>query len=117
MSALRQFVPRLPLLRACVPRSAGRRCAAGFVLALAASQPGCALFMTPSEAWMSLKHTFSPSDDYYVTGTKPDEDRQWRVAGEEGRRGQAVEKDPDQWYRKYFMTSKAREIERNLGFE
>ena len=42
---------------------------------------------------------------------------QWKVVGDEGRRGQGIEKDPDQWYRKYIMSEKAREIEENLGFE
>ena len=98
-------------------RILGRRAVAGVVLALAATQAGCAMIMTPTEAWRSMKQAFTPDENDLVTGTKAEEDKMWRVAGEEGRRGNAVEKDPDEWYRKYFMTDKAREIERNLGYE
>ena len=38
-------------------------------------------------------------------------------AAKEGRPDQKVEKDPDQWWRKYVMSEKARSIERDLGFE
>lgn len=41
-------------------------------------------------------------------------------AGDEAheiRGGGPRERDPDQWYRKYFMSEKARSIERNMGFD
>jgi len=49
--------------------------------------------------------------------TTEDSQEQWEIVGDEGRRGQAVEKDPDQWWRQYVMSEKARSIEENLGFE
>ena len=42
---------------------------------------------------------------------------EWSVVRDEGREGQESEIDPDQWWRKYFMSAEARRIERNLGYE
>ena len=49
--------------------------------------------------------------------TTEESEEQWKVVGDEGRKGQDVEIDPDQWWRKYVMSEKARSIEENLGYE
>lgn len=48
---------------------------------------------------------------------KDDPEDPWAVAGKEGRGDQVRERDPDQWYRRYFMSSQARAIERNMGID
>ncbi|HEX6986823.1 MAG TPA: hypothetical protein VF170_15710 [Planctomycetaceae bacterium] len=77
---------------------------------------GCAGFASWGEFWHQVKRNATPS-----AGDKRDftemSQEDWEFVGEEGRRGQEVEKDPDQWYRKYILSEKAREIEENLGFE
>jgi hypothetical protein len=42
---------------------------------------------------------------------------EWGSVGEEARGDRVIERDPDPWWRKYVMSSKARSIESNLGFE
>jgi hypothetical protein len=47
-----------------------------------------------------------------------EEDEPWITdSANEGRADQVRERDPDQWYKNYFMSEKARSIERNLGFD
>ena len=59
--------------------------------------------------------TFRPSD--YSNPTEEEVDPWIEEAGEEARAGQPRQRDPDQWYKKYFMSEKARSIERNLGVD
>ena len=66
--------------------------------------------------WDATKrYTRLKGDD--MRDTTEDSQEQWKIVGDEGRRGQDVEIDPDQWWRKYIMSEKARSIEENLGFE
>ena len=75
---------------------------------------GCSGVPTPAESWQAMTNAFKLNDKRDSTEEK---DEQWRVVADEGRRGQEVEYDPDRWYRKYVMSEKAREIERNFGVE
>ena len=81
------------------------RClAVGSALLLFAAA-GCETLHTPQEMWHSMRQTFKlRGDDYRDPAEEREEE--WRVAGDERRKEQAVEKDPDQWYRQYFMSEK-----------
>jgi hypothetical protein len=46
-----------------------------------------------------------------------DEDDPYGYVGEIARGNEATVKEPDQWYRKNIMSARARNIEKNLGFE
>ncbi|MBA3314382.1 MAG: hypothetical protein M3552_07385 [Planctomycetota bacterium] len=77
---------------------------------------GCLLVEPWGNFWHDVRQAAKPSG---ADGRDYTEESQeaWEFVGEEGRRGQEIEKDPDQWYRKYIMSEKARSIEENLGFE
>ena len=42
---------------------------------------------------------------------------QWREFTREARAAHVAEKDPDPWYRRWFMSEKARQTERHLGVD
>lgn len=96
--------------------SPGRSLLFTFVAVASSGLPGCSLMEPWGAAWHDMKRMAMPktSDRRELT---EESQEQWNFVGEEGRRGQEVEKDPDQWYRKYIMSEKARSIEENLGFE
>ncbi len=77
---------------------------------------GCLFFEPIGEFWHQVKRNATPSAEDQRDFTQK-EDESWEFVGSEGRRGQEIEKDPDQWYRNYILSPKAREIEENLGFE
>lgn len=77
---------------------------------------GCLLAEPIHQTWAFTKNTFKPRGVNDVDTTEK-VDHTWRGVADEGRRGHKVEKDPDQWYRNYFMSEKAREVERNFGIE
>lgn len=78
--------------------------------------PGCMLLEPWGDFWHEVKRNVKPSGDDKRDFTEESQE-DWQFVGKEGRKGQTVEKDPDQWYRKYIMSEKARNIEENLGFE
>ena len=79
-------------------------------------QTGCALQEQWAGVWHDTKRLATPDPtDRRDSTENPDQD--WSFVGDEGRAGQEVTTDPDQWYRKYIMSEKARQIEENLGFE
>lgn len=41
----------------------------------------------------------------------------WKFVGEQGRAGMNREEIPDPWFGKHLYSQKARDIERNLGFD
>jgi hypothetical protein len=95
------------------------RCGAMTVLLLSwvVGFSGCGLM----QPWNSMTRytknlfTFRGTDAYDPT---EEEDAPWvSEAAQEARSGQMRERDPDQWYKKYVMSEKARSIERNLGFD
>ena len=77
---------------------------------------GCALFEPWGDFWHAVKRDAKPSATD-GRDTTEDSQHQWGFVGSEGRRGQDAEVDPDQWWRKYVMSEKARSIEENLGYE
>ena len=84
--------------------------------AAACGLSGCLLAEPWGEFWHQTgRAAKARADDRRDTTEESQE--QWGFVGEEGRRGQEAEKDPDQWWRKYVMSEKARSIEENLGYE
>ena len=45
------------------------------------------------------------------------DDGSWEFVGKEGRGSMSREKDPDSWWGAWFMSPKARAIERNFGID
>ena len=82
----------------------------------AVGSAGCAVADMAEEAWFQTTRTLTPRSAGYRDDTEePSED--WSEVRELGRPDQElVEEDPD-WYRRLFMSAKARDIERNLGFD
>ena len=96
--------------------AAGWAGAAALGLGCALFAGGCAVADMAEEAWFQTKQTLRPSAGGYVDDAETVKE-DWSEAGRLGRPNQAkVEDDPD-WYRKYFMSAKARDIEGNLGFD
>lgn len=63
-----------------------------------------------------LKSWASPPTGY-VDGTEVSSEPWTSEAGRTGRGHRDREKDPDSWWGKWFMSSKARDIERNMGID
>lgn len=82
----------------------------------AAGLSGCLLIEPWGNFWHEVKRN-AKLDGEDRRDTAEDSQEQWKFVGKEGRRNQSVEKDPDQWYRQYIMSEKARSIEENLGYE
>ncbi len=59
---------------------------------------------------------FRPSPHDYRDPTAETQD-QWADFTREARAAHPAEKDPDPWYRKLFMSEKARQTERHLGVD
>ena len=78
---------------------------------------GCAVMEPVSAMGRYAKSllTFRSSD--YSNPTEEQVDPWIEEAGSEARAGRPRERDPDQWYKKYFMSEKARSIERNVGID
>ncbi len=86
---------------------------AGVVIGLS----GCLLTEAARPVTRYMKNTFNFQGTDYNDPTEEDDEVWISEAAKEGRPNQRIEKDPDQWWRKYVMSEKARSIERNLGFE
>ncbi|NNJ25698.1 hypothetical protein [Alienimonas chondri] len=90
--------------------------AASICVASCLGSVGCAVSDMAEEAWFQTKRTLTPSSEGYLDPTENVAD-DWGEVREFGRPDQElVEDDPD-WYRKYFMSAKARDIEGNLGYD
>jgi len=59
---------------------------------------------------------FKPRQTDYRDETE-EEDDEWDFVGQEARGTQTRERDPDRWWHKWFMSEKARSIERNVGID
>ena len=83
---------------------------------LVVASSGCVLVDSAKDVGRYTKRsfTFRPSD-YRDTTEEPQDD--WDFVGDEGRGNQPIQHEPEQWWRKWFMSEKARSIEHNLGFE
>lgn len=86
------------------------------VAGLLISASGCSGFPTGKAAFMKTKKMLTPSS-WENNTTADSSDEEWSFVGEEGRKGQAREKDPDPWFRNNLMSDKARSIEKNLGID
>ncbi len=95
------------------------RCIASLVvfIGLCALQSGCVLIEPMQEMSRQTKRifTFRPGD--YRDMTEEETDDWTDDVGREGRGNQPFEQDPDQLWRNWFMSEKARSIERNVGIE
>ncbi|WP_339735707.1 hypothetical protein [uncultured Gimesia sp.] len=78
---------------------------------------GCAAIMDPiTELNRETMRAFKPKP-FDSDWSGEEEIDQWASVGEEARGDRPMESDPDAWWQKYVMSSKARNIERNLGIE
>ncbi len=82
-----------------------------------AGSSGCALMGPINSANRYAKSFFTFRGTDYADPTEEEDDPWITEAADEGRAGRPQERDPDQWYRNFFMSEKARSIERNLGFD
>lgn len=87
------------------------------LLALVAGSSGCALTQPLNSITRYAKDLFTFRGTDYVDPTEEEDDAWISEAGDEARGDRPREKDPDQWYKKYVMSEKARSIERNLGID
>ena len=78
---------------------------------------GCAVGDYAQEAWFQTKQTLRPNGGGYQDDAEVVREDWGEVHALGGRRNQGRVADDDPWYRNYFMSSKARDIESNLGFE
>ena len=83
---------------------------------LVVAPSGCVLIDSAKDVGRYTKRTFTFRPGDYRDATDEQQD-DWEFVGEEGRGNQTIQRDPDQWWRKWVMTEKSRSIERNLGFE
>ncbi|MFH5805072.1 hypothetical protein [Alienimonas sp. DA493] len=90
--------------------------AAALCAASCLASAGCAVKDMAEEAWFQTRRTLRPtSKGYEDPAENPADD--WSEVRRFGRPNQeSVEDDPD-WYRKHFMSEKARDIEHNLGYD
>lgn len=78
---------------------------------------GCAAIIDPiTELNRETMRAFKPKP-FDSDWSGEEEIDQWASVGEEARGDRPKESDPDAWWQKYVMSSKARNIERNLGIE
>lgn len=85
-------------------------CLLGLVLS------GCSVVESPRVAMRRMTRSFTPRPTDLGDGAEEDTG-QWDFVGNEGRAGYEREQDPDPWFGKYFVSEKARSIERNLGVD
>lgn len=86
------------------------------VMMFACSITGCAVLQPISDATLDSMRILKPTSAGY-RDSSADEIDDWAFVGEEARGDRPKEGDPDPWWQKYVMSSRARSIERNLGIE
>lgn len=90
----------------------------GILLAfLVTSSSGCALTEPLKPVAHYTKRVFQFRGTDYVDPTEEEVDYWITDAGDEARGDQPRERDPDQWWKNYVMSEKARSIERNVGID
>ncbi len=93
------------------------RSIAGLLLMWVLGSTGCMLATPLRQMTDYTKSMLTPNGYDYEDPTE-EKDEVWVTeVGDEGRKGHPRERDPDQWYKKYFMTERARGIEHNLGVD
>lgn len=93
-----------------------RAISCGIVMMFAFSMTGCAIMKPITEATRESMKMMTPRAADY-RDTSDDDIDDWGFVGEEARGDRPKEGDPDPWWQKYIMSSRARSIERNLGIE
>ena len=63
-----------------------------------------------------ITRQFTPSPHDYRSATDENEDK-WKEFTREARAAHVAEKDPAPWYRRLFMSEKARQTESHLGVD
>jgi hypothetical protein len=86
------------------------------VAGLILTSTGCQTLTSPKAAWLQTVSMFRPDTRDYDNGIE-DDGSEWEFVGDEGRAGQARERDPDPWFKQNLMSPKARSIEHNLGID
>ena len=99
------------------PHRFARRGAAAFCGVSLLWAGGCAVGDFAQEAWFQTKQTLRPNAGGYQDDAETVREDWSEVHDLGGRRNRARVADDDAWYRKWVMSSKARDIESNLGFE
>ncbi|MBW3542544.1 MAG: hypothetical protein KY476_19960 [Planctomycetes bacterium] len=87
------------------------------LLAIFVSAAGGCVLMEPSrEFWRQTKRIYTPRpyDRRDLTEELGDN---WEGVADPIRADQPREEDPDPWYKRWVMSEKARNIERNLGVD
>ena len=82
-----------------------------------AGSAGCALKDMADEAWFQTKQSLVPRGDAGYRDDTADPSEDWSEVGRIGRGDRDLVEEDEDWYRKYFMSEKHRQIERNLGFD
>lgn len=78
---------------------------------------GCAQMMKPiSELQHETMRAFKPKP-FDSDWSGEEEIDQWGYVGEEARGDRVREQEVDRWWHKWVMSSKARNIEKNLGID
>ena len=77
---------------------------------------GCAVADMADEAWFQTRQVLRPTGGGYRDDAE-EVTEDWSEVRELGRRDQSSVNDDPGWYRKYFMSEKARDIESNLGYD
>jgi len=87
-----------------------------WVVIVVSTHAGCQVLNTSrsSENPLGSSSSLQPSD---YRNTTEEESDPWEFVGRDARGGRPREVDPDPWYRRMFMSAKARAIESNVGIE
>jgi hypothetical protein len=93
-----------------------RAISCGALLLLTLSSTGCALMQPLDSATRQTWQMMKPNGTDYRDDSDEEID-DWAFVGEEARGDRPKEEDPDPWWQKWVMSSRARSIERNLGIE
>ena len=106
------MTPRYPTTRFLI------RITACLVLAVTLTGiTGCQSVMDSAQtSRRQLTRQFTPSPHDYRDSTAETEDK-WVEYTREAKAIHPAETDPDPWYRRWFMSEKARQIESHLGFD
>ena len=85
------------------------------IVGLLSGSTGCTLMEGIREANRQTMRALKPRPTDY-TDNAGEASPEWvQAAGREARGDRPMEKDPDPWFQKYFMSAKARDIERSMG--
>ena len=99
------------------PPFRGRGVAVSAVAAFLLWTTGCqSVIDSTRTSTRQITRQFTPSPHDYRSATDEKEDK-WKEFTREARAAHVAEKDPDPWYRRLFMSEKARQTESHLGVD